>query len=185
MQEEPTEDWQLSLQDARREKDAAFRTDADSPIPAEERSAFSGLRYYPPNAALRFDVIMRRDPAGTTITLTASQGPPRSYRRFAFVEFTIEGHPVRLALYRASEDSRSDDLFLPFRDSTSGTETYGAGRYLDLHAAPGGRCIIDFNLAYNPLCAYNACYSCPLPPAENWLKVPVRAGELAYPDHTA
>jgi uncharacterized protein (DUF1684 family) len=78
----------------------------------------------------------------------------------------------------------SHELFLPFRDTTSGKETYGAGRYLDLHAH-GDEVVVDFNYAYNPNCAYNPDWNCPLPPAENWLKVPIRAGEKAFPDSPA
>src|SRR5205823_4054425 len=84
--------------------------------------------------------------------------------------------PARLMLY-ASDDS--DELFVPFRDATSGQETYGAGRYLEIHAH-GDNVVIDFNYAYNPNCAYDPAWSCPLPPIENWLKVPIRAGEKAF-----
>jgi len=80
----------------------------------------------------------------------------------------------------ASGNSRS--LFLPFRDATSGKETYGAGRYLDLDVR-GDEVLIDFNYAYTPNCAYSADWSCPLPPAENWLEVPIRAGEMTFPEH--
>jgi uncharacterized protein (DUF1684 family) len=83
------------------------------------------------------------------------------------------------ALY---ESDAGHDLFLPFRDATSGKESYGAGRYLDLHAHRD-EVEIDFNYAYNPYCAYNPEWNCPLPPAENWLQVPIRAGEKAFPEH--
>ena len=87
------------------------------------------------------------------------------------------GEPAQLTLY-ASDDS--DELFLPFRDSTSGHESYGAGRYLELHPH-GDDVVIDFNYAYNPNCAYDPSWSCPLPPVENWIKVPIRAGERVFP----
>ena len=89
----------------------------------------------------------------------------------------LEGEPAALAVYRSPHH---DELFLPFRDATSGRETYGAGRYLEPAKLAGGRLLVDFNLAYNPYCAYSEEYSCPLPPFENHLKVAIRAGEKAY-----
>jgi hypothetical protein len=93
------------------------------------------------------------------------------------VHFDVDGRTATLTLFGSHD---SDDLFLPFRDATSGQETYGAGRYIDVGAARDGRVTVDFNLAYNPYCAYNPSYSCPLPPRENWLDVPIRAGEQDY-----
>ena len=83
---------------------------------------------------------------------------------------------AQLAIYKGKEQ---EDLFLPFRDATSGNETYGAGRYLEPEELSTGEIVVDFNLAYNPFCAYSENYSCPLPPFENHLKVPIRAGEKA------
>ena len=109
--------------------------------------------------------------------MATTTGAEQVYRPFGFVSFQVDGEPTQVTLY-ASEGSH--ELFLPFRDATSGHETYGAGRYLDLHAH-GDEVVIDFNYAYNPYCAYNPDWSCPLPPAENWLKVPIRAGEKEFP----
>ena len=98
------------------------------------------------------------------------------HERAGVARFDVAGEEVTLTLY----DTGHPGYFLPFRDATSGTETYGAGRYLDLDRNPDGTLLIDFNLAYNPLCAYNDSYSCPLPPIENWLSVPIRAGEKDF-----
>ncbi len=87
--------------------------------------------------------------------------------------FEVDGEPVSLALY----DTGHPGYFLPFRDRTSGSETYGAGRYLDIEPSDDGTATIDFNEAYNPFCAYNDAYACPLPPPENWLQVRIEAGE--------
>src|SRR5690606_19820929 len=92
-----------------------------------------------------------------------------------------DGVAVGLTLYR---DPEGGDLFLPFQDETSGNETYGAGRYLDVTALEDGRVLLDFNYAYHPFCAYNPSYSCPMPPVENRLPAPIRAGErnlISYP----
>ena len=81
------------------------------------------------------------------------------------------------------KDQRSDNLFLPFADATSGNETYGAGRYLEIEMQNEGQLLVDFNYAYNPYCAYNENWSCPLTPAENRLSVAIRAGESLFETH--
>ena len=92
------------------------------------------------------------------------------------LEFAVPGGSAQLAGY-AFEPGPVSELFIPFRDTTSGSETYGAGRYLDLEPEDDGTYVLDFNIAYNPWCAYAPQYSCPLPPRENWLTFPIEAGE--------
>lgn len=160
----------------RAEKDEFFRDNPHSPIPHHERSSFGGLAYYEPSDQLRLDLIP--EPAdGTPIRVQTSDGQTREYHRAATVSFEVDGEHVTLTLL--SQPDRPG-YFLPFRDGTSGKETYGAGRYLDLDDPHDGTVHIDFNLAYNPYCAYDDAYSCPLPPHENWLTVPIRAGEKDY-----
>jgi uncharacterized protein (DUF1684 family) len=165
------------LEDLREHKDFSFRHDEDSPIPADRRAAFSGLRYFPPNPQLQLELPV--EPAdGSSLEIPTSDGSTRRYRRSGRVRFEIAGEQAELVLL-----SREDEhaFFLPFRDATSRKESYGAGRYLDVEPGHDGRVQVDFNLAYNPYCAYNDAFSCPLPPPENWLRVPIRAGEAAYP----
>jgi len=161
----------------RRARDEFFRDDPRSPLPPERRTGFGGLAYYDPNPDLVFRVEVEPVPA-EPVTIATTDGQERVYHRVGKVRIPIEGTEVELALFSTGHEG----LFLPFRDATSGTETYGAGRYLDL-PAPGedGMVEIDFNLAYNPFCAYNDAYSCALPPYENWLEVPIRAGEKVPP----
>ncbi len=109
--------------------------------------------------------------------MATTNGKDQVYRRFGMVHFQVDGVDTQVTLYSSAG---SQDLFLPFRDATSGKETYGAGRYLELHAH-GDEVVVDFNYAYNPNCAYNPEWDCPLPPGENWLTVPIRAGEKAFP----
>lgn len=132
------------------------------------------LSYYEPDADLVFDLDLEAGD-GSPLQVATSDGAERTYRRAATVSFTVDDEPVNLTLY----DTGHTGLFLPFRDTTNGSETYGAGRYLDLEP-DSGRIVIDFNYAYNPFCAYDDAYSCPLPPAENWLRVPIRAGEREF-----
>ncbi len=168
------------LDDFRREKDHAFRHDPQSPLPANLRGRFQGLAYYPPNPALRLEAEL--DPAVEPgeVRMATTGGGEQVYRRHGIVHFEVDGQAAQVVLYKAAE---TDELFLPFRDATSGKETYGAGRYLEVEPARQGRVVVDFNYAYSPFCAYNPAYSCPLPPVENWLRVPIRAGEKAFPAH--
>jgi uncharacterized protein (DUF1684 family) len=113
------------------------------------------------------------------IVMPTTTGGEQVYRRAGVVRFHVDGEPTQVTLY-ASDDTH--DLFLPFRDATSGRETYGAGRYLEVEPpGPDGRVVIDLNYVYNPYCAYNPEWSCPIPPGENWLTVPIRAGEKSFP----
>jgi uncharacterized protein (DUF1684 family) len=166
------EKYAAALADQRDEKDYHFRNDPYSPIPWEEREAFKGLSYFPPNLDLRLTIPLERE-APEPIQFQTTTGAMRHYDRIGTLGFTVEGEAVTLALYEAEPG----EFFLPFRDATSGTETYGAGRYLEPIEIERGTFLVDFNLAYSPYCAYAEEYSCPLPPIENWLKVPIRAGE--------
>lgn len=159
------------LLEHRRAKDEFMGT-AHSPLSDEVRVAFSGLDYYDPNPALVFTVPL--EPGDNAeVPVQTSDGETRSYRRTGRVTLEVGAETVALALYSTGHPG----YFIPFRDQTSGKATYGAGRYLDVERNEDGSVTIDFNLAYNPYCAYNASYSCPLPPTENWLEIAVTAGE--------
>lgn len=163
------------LLEHRKAKDEFFRTDHHSPIPHEQRHDFEGLSYFDPRPDLVFALPV--EPAdGSEITVETSDGQQRTHRRAGKVGFEVNGEPVELTLY----DTGHHGYFVPFRDKTSGESTYGAGRYLDLDANDDGTVTLDFNLAYNPSCVYDDAYSCPLPPIENWLQVPIEAGEKMY-----
>ncbi len=159
----------------RANKDDYLRSNAHSPLPYEYRDTFAGLPYYPWNPDLEFlAAVSEADGAETTIA--TSDGSERTYMRAAKVTLDIRGSEQTLTLY----DTGHSGLFLPFRDATSGRESYAGGRYLDLTPDDEGNVVIDFNLAYSPFCAYNDSYSCALPPAENWLTVPIEAGEKTW-----
>ncbi len=174
-------DWTKALEEHRRQKDGYFRMAEDSPIPEEERHGFKGLQYFPPDPNFRFPVTLRPVEDRTPFTMEVSQGRPREMVRKGVFEFVVAGATCRLFAYGPTHGSAHESLFVPFRDGTSGKESYGAGRYLDLETDPRGEYVLDFNEAYNPYCAYSEHYSCPLPPAENWLRVPIRAGERYSP----
>ena len=166
------------LEGSRREKDDFFGHDHRSPLTSAQPRKFKGLAYFPENPALVVKATIDRNVESGVVRMETTKGREQVYNRYGVVHFQVDGQAAQLTLY-ASEGSH--ELFVPFRDATSGKETYGAGRYLDLHRH-GDEIVLDFNYAYNPYCAYNPDWSCPLPPAENWLKVPIHAGEKSFPD---
>lgn len=164
------------LDDFRAEKDHFFKTHPQSPLTPAQKRAFLGLAYFPENPELRLEVAVEVFPERAVIEMPTSTGDVQHYQRFGQFAFTVDGQPARLTIYAGPHG-----YFLPFVDALTGKETYGAGRYLEPEPLPGGRFLIDFNLAYNPYCAYNENFSCPLTPFENRLKVPIRAGEKLFP----
>lgn len=159
----------------RSDKDELFRESHHSPLTPEQQRDFNGLNYFPENPDLRLEVEVHEFDEPEQVQIQTNTGDVRTYRRFGRFRFEVEGEPAELTIY---EDE--DSFFLPFVDSLAGKETYGAGRYLEPHRVPGGKVRVDFNLAYNPYCAYNENWSCPLTPPENRLQVPIRAGEKIY-----
>lgn len=161
-----------ALHHHRKEKDEFFKLAPQSPIPDHDRNAFNGLAYFDPNPDLVFTV--QPEPVEPTpVTIQTTTGDVRTYHRIATVTLAIEAKNITLALYSTGSDS----LFLPFRDATTGKQSYGAGRYLDISPDEDGSITVDFNYAYSPFCAYSEQYSCALPPRENWMAVSIDAGE--------
>lgn len=174
--------YEQTLLAARAEKDRAFKESAESPLTAEDRGAFTALRYFPPDPIYRVGALLRVAPPdeATAVTMPTSTGKQRELRRVGRLEFNLKGRPLSLTAFAEAGAAGAPRLFVPFGDLTNGTETYPAGRYLDLDPTPTGLYEIDFNKAYNPFCAYNETYDCPYPPKENRLQVPVRAGERLF-----
>ncbi len=171
------------LEAERREKDHFLKEHDQSPIPWALRDAFSGLAYFPPDPAYRFRVRLSLHPTPERVVLATSKGVPRDMLKWGFFEFTVRGQTRRLQAYKSvpSHAHGEDTLFVPFRDATSGKESYGAARYLDLEPSPTDEYELDFNRAYNPYCAYSDDYVCPFPPRENWLDIRIEAGEKDFP----
>lgn len=170
-----------SVRRMRREKDDWFGKSPHSPLDPDGRPSFKGLRYYDPDPGYRVRATWEPNPAPPVVTLQTSTGEARDYLVAGILRFKLNGVEQTLQGYQVAH-GHSHDLFVAFRDATSGKETYGAGRYLEVPLPHHGEAEIDFNMAYNPYCAYNEAYSCPFPPRENWLDVPVRAGERTFKD---
>ena len=171
------------IRQARQQKDAAFRQSPDSPLPAGQRAAFGGLRYFKPDAAYRVVARLTRAAVPAPLPLALTRGSADAYVNWGTAEFELGGQPQRLVLLQKQGVGAGQELFLPFTDPTNGQQTYAGGRYLDLPipAPDAAEITLDFNTAYNPFCAYNHDYSCPKPPADNRLSVPVPAGEQLAP----
>ena len=163
---------------SRAKKDSLLRHTADSPI--TNKTQFNGLPYFRPNPAYRIMARLEPFPAGQTpkMVITLTDGTEEVYEKMGHAVFTLANTPCRLLVLRYQKT-----LTVLFQDKTSGTETYGGGRYLDLDPATqsDNQLLLDFNEAYNPYCAYSPGYACPLPPPENKLPVAIQAGERYLP----
>jgi uncharacterized protein len=190
-------------------RDTLFARHPQSALDPSERASFAGLRYFPYDPAYRVEAALAPETGEQTDELPSSAAMRSTgahsalFRRAGRLTFTLDGAPAQLIIYWI--DVYGGGLFLPFRDATSGTETYGAGRYLfdtvkgsdfmrlgeplgepagdGAMGYAGGHVLLDFNYAYNPSCSYDARWACPLAPAENRLPMPIRAGEMLSPDH--
>jgi uncharacterized protein (DUF1684 family) len=163
------------LDSFRAEKDEFFGSHPQSPLTREQKKKFRGLNYFPENDALRLEVKVDEFPVKPAFEMQTSTGDVQLYEKFGKISFMVDDEEVELTIYQGGHG-----FFLPFVDSLAGSETYPAGRYLEPEPLPGGRFFVDFNVSYNPYCAYNEMWSCPLTPAENRLKVAVRAGEKLF-----
>ncbi|ACV46824.1 MULTISPECIES: DUF1684 domain-containing protein [Halomicrobium] len=173
--------WADELRASREEKDAFFDEHRQSPIPPEERDDFEGLDYFDPDPTYRVTATVTVADAPEPVEMETSDGRTVRYRRVVTFDFEIDGAAYELAGYRQDAD---DAIFVPFRDKTTGQQTYSGGRYMELEPdetlADGDEVVLDFNLAYSPFCAYSETFSCPLPPEANWLDTTIEAGEREY-----
>lgn len=169
------------LTEFREVKDRYFGHDDDAPLTPEQQGRFAGLAYYPENPDLQFALAIDElpDQEKETIEMATSTGDSQPYVRWGTISFAVGGVTATLTVYRDEDDG---EFFLPFTDLTSGQSSYGEGRYVDVAPLHHGRFLVDFNYAYNPYCAYNPNWSCPIAPMENRLKVAIDAGEKSFPD---
>lgn len=173
--------YHAEIAEARRERDRFMKTSPESPF-AQALDKYNGLKYFPPDIRFKVTASLELVKEKQPIVLATSDGKEQHYLPYAYATFDLNGYHNRLLILENMEmGPQRGGLFLPFGDDTSASETYGAGRYLDVVKVPGSNSItLDFNKAYNPYCAYNDSFSCPFPPGENLLKVAIRAGEKSY-----
>ena len=173
----------VALEQERKGKDVFFAMHWQSPVPLEDKGKFRGLANFPVNPEYRFELSLHEYKDRKVMRIQDTAGNMREYLRWGEFKFRIANVECSLRAYKTNPGE--DRFFIPFKDVTSGEETYDAGRYLDLDSerdrTPDGKWQLDFNGAYNPRCAYSTDYACPYVPPENWLKVAIIAGEKNYP----
>ena len=156
-----------------------------SELPLEARAGFRCLRFYPFDVSYRFRAMLEQIDPPQLLRLAVSSGKERSAHRVGRLRLRMPAGDALLSVYRLDDLSAElpEHLFLPFRDAGAGSETYGAGRYVDVEPLAGGVVAVDFNRAYNPDCAYGISAQCPITPAENTLPFAVCAGEMTPLGH--
>ncbi|NMH28905.1 DUF1684 domain-containing protein [Flavobacterium silvaticum] len=166
--------------------DSEYANPAESPLEEKDLKTFHGLDFFPVSGDYYIIAKFKRTESESPFEMKTSTKRRPMYVKYGEVEFSIDGKTCKLNVYRNIELSKKeeykDHLFLPFRDDTNGEETYAGGRYIDLKIPSGNTMVIDFNEAYNPYCAYNHKYSCPIVPSENILEVAIRAGVKKFHD---
>ncbi len=168
------------LRTFRQKRDQFFKQDPGSPLKESDRKKFQGLFYYPIDLNYAMVGTIERypvEPKPLYANLPTSKGAEKKYVQHGRFKFRRMGKEYTLQVYRPLGGG---ELFFPFKDRTSETETYPKGRYLFIEPMPEGRVLIDFNRAYNPFCVYNEKYTCPYAPEENWLGIEIRAGEKRF-----
>ena len=175
--------YAAQLRNDRSEKNRAFRQSPESPITEAQRARFDSLKYYPADAAFVVEAAISRTAHPDTTLIQLSDNRAEKYLRWGQATFRVDAQAQQLAVYLKA-DGQDSTLFVPFTDLTNGHETYGGGRYLGARVPQlnTSEITLDFNRAYNPYCAYNNAYSCPVPPAENRLTVAILAGEKSFHD---
>jgi uncharacterized protein (DUF1684 family) len=169
------------IQESRAEKDRVYGSDPEL-IPIAKRAALLPLKYFPVDPAYKVPASLKLSENRPLFDMPTSTGTNRRMQRVGVLEFTLQGKQMSLESFVEAGTQQITSLFVPFADLTTGKETYAAGRYLDLKPTATGFYVIDFNLAYNPTCAYNPTWECPYPPPANRLQVEIRAGEKAPPE---
>jgi uncharacterized protein (DUF1684 family) len=173
--------WLETLVQHRERMDQFHREDPSSPIPVERRGALLPINYYAPDSAYRVPAALEVSLEQQIFDVPYSTGEIFPMQRVGVLKFALNGEPRSLAALAEAPVRSIESLFIMFKDSTNGSETYGGGRYIELPRTATGHYDLDFNRAFHPNCYYDEVWECPVPPRENWLPVPVPAGERLAP----
>ncbi len=174
----------LGQTDWQREQNADFKDASKSPLKAKDRENFKTLDFFPVDSSFIVKALLKRTPDSDWFLMQTTTDRVSNERVYGILTFELQGKTFQLAVYQGQDLMKQkgfeDYLFLPFIDHTNGETTYGGGRYLDLRIPEEDSLTIDFNKAYNPYCAYNVKYSCPIVPRDNYLDIEVKAGVKAF-----
>ncbi len=171
------EDYPSQIAAQRAAKDEAFKAQPGNPVPADKMASLVPLTYFPIDELYAVPAALEPAAERTRLQVPTSTGKIRDIERIGTLKFTVKGQTMRLTAFHELDQPQITRLFVPFSDLTNGTETYSAGRYMELDPTPTGIYVVDFNVAYHPFCYYNSEFDCPYPPKENRLEMPIRAGE--------
>ncbi len=170
--------------DFQKELNAEFKDATTSPLTENDLKNFKGLDFFPFDSVYVVQAVLTRTPDSDWFDMPTTRERIDKYRVFGILKFEIEEIQFSLEVYQSERlmetEEYANHLFLPFLDKTNGIETYGGGRYMDLEIPPSDIITLDFNKAYNPYCAYNSKYSCPLVPLQNYLDRPIKAGVKSF-----
>lgn len=179
-------DYIASIRDFQHELNMEFKDKHESPLTEEDRKDFESLDFFPIDSTykVKAEFKLHKNPKTFAMPTTTDRLP--IYKTYGVAVFNLNGKKLSLHIYQnqdlIQQPKYKNHLFIPFRDETNAQETYGGGRFLDIEIPEGDTIVIDFNKAYNPYCAYNGKYSCPIPPKENDLAIAVKAGVKNYKD---
>jgi uncharacterized protein (DUF1684 family) len=173
-------DYHNMINKKRMDIDVFMKPSANSPIPIAKRSEFGGLQYYPIDPDFRAAGYLKHFLDAEVIEVPTSADTYDRYLRYGIIQFSLMDQPFELEVWKPLDGYVSNRLFIAFTDLTSGTDTYGGGRYLNIYEDEDNEIAVDFNLAYNPYCVYDVSYICPLAPPENRLNTKILAGEMMY-----
>lgn len=169
-----------TLLEFRKKKDWHWKNDAESPLTGEQKAKFVGLKYFHPNPKLHFELELDKNipNVGSEVIVHTTGGEEQIYLKAGKIGFRVDGRNIEATVYEDPEQEQYQ-YYLLFKDKTTGTESYENGRMFPIEKQ-GDKLIVDFNYAYNPYSAYNTGWDCPITPAENYLPVPIRAGEKKF-----
>lgn len=176
---ESTEDYIDRIETERKDRNGRMLA-SSSPLLEEDKKDFNGLNYYPVDEKYKVRARLLNIDRKQPVFIPTTTGEQEKYIPYAYAQFEMEGKENKLLLYQAWDDQNPNRVFLMFADETSGEETYGGGRYMDMTTSNTNSIVLDFNTAYTPYCHFNPEYSCPIPPKENILNIAIKAGEKLY-----
>ncbi len=176
----PQKTHREKIERVRERNNILFKKSPHSPLTEEQKQDFKEIPYFPIDKKYEIVFKMKKFDEHSEITISTTRYDNRRYSRYGYIEFELEGQTNQLTVFKPLD---GDYLFVPFKDTTTGEESYKIGRYVEIEKISKEEWVIDFNTAYNPLCAYNDNWNCSLTPDENILKIPIRAGMKIYPDY--
>jgi len=170
-----------------KELNAQYKDASRSPLKESDRKEFEGLEFFKYDSTFVVEAVFTRTENEVPFKMKTTTDRLPTYVKYGVLQFALNDEMFQLSVYqnqdKLEEDLHYNSLFLPFTDETNGLESYGGGRYIDLSIPTDNKLVIDFNSAYNPYCAYNDKYSCPIVPRENYLKTRIEAGVKAFKKH--